>query len=79
MNLLAHPVKITKPLDLVPLSVGLRDAARLLSVSESWLHTKAKAGQVPSAMIGGRRLFVVDSLRSWLAAQEAANGAEVVH
>jgi excisionase family DNA binding protein len=69
-SILIDPVHIAKPRDLTPLAVGLRDAARLLGVSESWLGQRAKAGEIPSVLVGGRRLFVVESLRQWLAGQD---------
>ena len=65
---------VSKPSTISPLAVGLRDAARLLGVSTSWLHQRAKAGEVPSALIGGRRVFRVASLDAWLQERERVDG-----
>lgn len=74
--LLAEPIRIAKPRDIPPLAVGIRDAARLLGVSPAWLHPRAKAGEIPSAMIGGRRLFRVAALEAFLAEREKAGSIE---
>jgi len=71
-NLLTAPLTITRPRDLAPLAVGLRDAARMLGVSDRHLATLARAGEVPSVMIGGRRLFRLATLDAWLADRETA-------
>lgn len=65
-DLLTHPLTITRPRDLAPLALGLRDAARMLGVSERHLQKLALAGDVPSAMIGGRRVFRLATLDRWL-------------
>ena len=63
------PVVVAKPRDLVPLAVGLRDAARLLGVSD--VHLKKFLGEIPHLRIGGRLLFRVASLDAWLAQRES--------
>lgn len=73
--LLAEPVSVVKPRDLRPLSVGLRDAARLVGVSERHLQKLAISGQVPSAMIGGRRVFRLATLDAWLLKLESTPNA----
>jgi len=74
-KLLQEPIRITRPQDLPPITVGLNDAARLLGVSPAWLHPRAKAGEIPSAIVGGRRLFRIASLEAWLAERESATAA----
>jgi excisionase family DNA binding protein len=73
-SLLLPPApRIQTPTELRPLSVGLRDAARLIGVSERHLQKLAIAGQVPSAMIGNRRVFRIATLDAWLASHEWNN------
>jgi len=62
-----------------PLALGAREAARALGVSERTVWALVKRGQIPSAMVGGRRLFPVASLRDWLKARETkSRGAEAL-
>jgi predicted DNA-binding transcriptional regulator AlpA len=55
---------------LAPLLVDYPTAARLLSISTASLYRRESAGQVgPKPLqLGGRRLFRVDELRRWVAA-----------
>lgn len=59
-------IYVTRPRDLPPLAVGLRDATRLLGVSERHLWKLAVSGAIPSVMIGNRRVFRLTSLEQWL-------------
>jgi len=50
--------------------VGIREAARLLSISDRTLFTLTKAGKVPHVRINRRVLYRPDSLQEWLSARE---------
>lgn len=63
-------IDIVRPQEVQPLSVGARDAARLLGISQRTLEKIVAARGIPSATIGGRRVFVVKSLERWLTARE---------
>ena len=52
-----------------PLLVNVRDASRLLSISEKTVWSRAKQGILPSVRIGKRRLFSVSALEAWIADQ----------
>lgn len=49
-----------------PLAVNVKEAARMLAVSERTIWTLAKTGRIKSKKIGGRTVFPFDSLRSFL-------------
>lgn len=54
-----------KPEDAIePLVVSLATAARLLGVSDR--HVRSHLHEIPHVRIGGRLLFQVNSLRTWL-------------
>lgn len=55
----------------VKLAVDVRDAARMLSISERalWSLTSPR-GPVPAVRLGRRVLYSVDSLREFLARQQ---------
>jgi excisionase family DNA binding protein len=57
------------------LAVDITDAARMLSLSERTVARLAKNGVIPSAKLGRRRVFVVESLKSALADRLAAQAA----
>ncbi len=59
-----------------PLCVGGRDAARLLGISERHLSDFAVSGEIPSFMLGGRRLYRVASLDEWARQREQAEKSE---
>jgi hypothetical protein len=63
-------IDVVPPQSVAPLSVGLRDAARLLGVSDRWLWSQSQSGAVPCSSIGGRRLFRVAALEEWLRQNE---------
>jgi excisionase family DNA binding protein len=52
-----------------PINVPLNEAARLLGLSQKKVWSLAKDGAVPSIKCGSRRLFNVQSLEQWSAAQ----------
>lgn len=54
--------------DTPPIAVGADRAASMIGVSRSTLYRLARAG-LPYRQVGGRRLYLVDELRSWLDAQ----------
>jgi excisionase family DNA binding protein len=65
---------------IMPLSVDLRNAARLLGLSQRTVRNMARAGELPSvqpAGKGGKLLFRVASLDQWLRDREveAKSGA----
>jgi excisionase family DNA binding protein len=49
-----------------PLCIGKRDAANLLGISERTLTTRSIEGEIPSLVIGGRRLYPFDLLQEWI-------------
>lgn len=55
------------------LLVNLRELARHLRLSASWLKAEANAGRIPSLKAGNRRLFNVEAVRRTLA-HRAAEG-----
>lgn len=57
-----------------PLLVDVVAAAKLLSISSKFLSTLARAGEVPSLKLHGRRLFSPRALEEWAAQQIAAAG-----
>lgn len=65
-----------KPAEAVPptlperLAVNVKEAAHMLSVSERTVWTLAKIDRIKSKKIGGRIVFPVDSLRSFLDAPD---------
>ena len=73
-GLIDRQVVVMQAKQLAPLSVGSRDAARLLSISERHLANLTASGAIPSLMIGGRRVYRVATLDKWLQAQEQAGG-----
>jgi predicted DNA-binding transcriptional regulator AlpA len=58
-----------------PLLVSLRDASKLLGLSEKTVWTLAKTNRIPSLKVNSRRLFSVVSLESWIASQLEATAA----
>ena len=52
--------------NLPPLAVGHREAARHLAISERTLHTLVKNGEVVPCRIGGRRVYLVKDLMTYL-------------
>jgi predicted DNA-binding transcriptional regulator AlpA len=73
-NDLFGPEKITvmPAKSIAPLTVGLKDAARLLGISERSLWGMANRGEVPCVRLGGRLVFRVGSLDEWLVEREKA-------
>lgn len=49
-----------------PLAVSVREAAKLLSVSEKSVWNMAKRGDIQSKKIGSRVVFPVSSIRAFL-------------
>lgn len=54
------------------LLLNLRDAAKLLSLSERTLWGLANTGAIPSFKIGRSRRFSIESLERWIETQEGA-------
>lgn len=72
-SLLHEPVRVTRPRDLQPLAVSLREAARLVGLSDSGLENLIDRGEGPKFLRAGhRRLFRIDALREWLVEREHA-------
>ena len=53
-------------LSMTPLCVGKREAAKLLGISERTLTTWTAAGEIPSILIHGRRLYPIEPLQEWI-------------
>ena len=47
----------------------LRDLMRLLKVGKTTIQEKTYSGELPSIKIGSRRVWPVDGVKRWLAAQ----------
>ena len=63
------------PTPIMPLSVGLKDAARMLGLSSRTVWAKAKSGEIRSFRDKRRLLFAVDDLRGWVQAKRASGVA----
>ena len=50
-----------------PITVGVVDASRLLSLSERKIWELVKAGEIPFLKVGSRTLFCVEALKKWAA------------
>ena len=62
------------------LALGIAEAARALGISER--HLRAHLSEIPHVRIGGRVVFPVEALKSWLTAQahqEQARADRVVN
>ena len=61
----------------MPLALSVRDAARVLSISERTLRSLVKEGRVPFVRLGGseksRIVFPTDVLRDWLKREAGAS------
>ena len=55
--------------------VTLRDLARLLRVTTTWLRSEADAGRLPHVRAGSQRLFNAEVVRLVLADRAAREGA----
>ena len=60
----ADPITVKAENAIEPLVVSLATAARLLGVSDR--HVRSHLHEIPHNRIGGRLLFQVRSLRTWL-------------
>ncbi len=60
----ADPVTVKAENEIEPLTVSLTTAARLLGVSDR--HIRSRLFEIPHIRLGGRLLFRVESLRTWL-------------
>lgn len=63
-------VEVVRPQSIQPLSVGMRDAARVIGISERRLAQLVAAGEVPHVRIDRRIVFRVATIDAWLAARE---------
>ncbi len=63
-------LEIVRPQSLPPLSIGTRDCARLVGISERRLLQLVAAGRIPHVRIDRRIVFRLASVDAWLAAQE---------
>ena len=64
---------VTSAKSIAPLSVGLKDAAKLIGISDRKLWEMADQGEVPSVKLGGRLVFRVATLDAWLQERERAS------
>lgn len=54
----------------------VEDVARELNVKESWVYTKAEAGELPSFKLGRYRRFKRSEVLAWLESQrQCGNGS----
>jgi excisionase family DNA binding protein len=56
-----------------PLLVDERTAAAMLGVAPRTIWSMAASGELPSVRIGRRKLYSVETLRRFIAEQEAAS------
>lgn len=73
MSLTPDRIAIVRPQEVPPLSVGARDAARLVGLCEKSVRDLASRGELPSVRVGNRLLFRVQTLDRWLAARESGS------
>lgn len=66
INIPAPRKSVVTPAVPEPLAVNVKEAARLLAISERTIWTLAKTGRIKAKKIGGRTVFPLDSLRSFL-------------
>ena len=52
------------------LLIGIRQAAKLLGISERKLWERKNCGEIPCVRIGKRVLFSPDQLREWVASRK---------
>lgn len=64
----ADPALVKDEKEIEPLTVSLTTAARLLGCSDR--HIRSHLHEIPHIRLGGRLLFRMDSLRSFLAERE---------
>lgn len=57
-----------------PMAVRKKEAADMLSVSESTLDRLTKAGEIPRSKYGTMVFYRVDALKDWLARHEVVEG-----
>jgi len=62
------PANVKSEGTIEPLTVSLATAARLLGVSDR--HIRSHLHEIPHIRLGGRLLFRVESLRTWLGERE---------
>lgn len=68
-SIIIPPHKVSPPSDpQQPLAVSVREAARLLGVSERSLRSWSRQGKIRARRIGSRILFSVKELEAFLAA-----------
>lgn len=58
------------------LTLGVREAAAMLGVSERHLHTLTQRGDVPHVRLGGRVVYRIATLDRWLTEREQTAGAK---
>ncbi len=46
--------------------VGLKRAAELLSMGQTWLREQVRAGTIPYVLLGKKIMFNPESLRAWV-------------
>jgi excisionase family DNA binding protein len=51
---------------LAPTLVNIREAAKILTVSDRTVHTLTKMGQIPSIRVGRALRYSVDDLREYV-------------
>lgn len=54
------------------IAVSVSEAASLIGVSRSSIYPRLLSGEVPSVVVGKRRLVPIAALREWLDSQLAA-------
>ena len=57
------------------LAISVEEAAELLGISRTSAYLAAQRGELPSRLIGRRRVVPVAALRAYLAAQDGGNAA----
>lgn len=60
---------------MAPLAYSAQQIAAALGISEWTVYRHAKAGRIPSLLIGTRRVFPRAAIDTWLAEQAAASVA----
>jgi excisionase family DNA binding protein len=60
--------RFTPALQLEPLQVEVREAARLLGYSRSTVYAMLRSGELPSTLHGSSRRIPIAALRAWIEA-----------
>lgn len=70
------PLEVLAPQQVPPLAVSVSEAGKLVGISGRTLQKHIAAGELPSCVIGGRRVLRLSTLNEWLARHEGTQRPE---